>query len=516
VTVHQTIEKAGSRPIAAPPTVADFIVEPEPLYAEHEKVFPKAVKGTFRMTKWTVMIVTLGVYYLLPWVRWDRAPGLPSQAVLIDLDEQRVWIGPIEIWAQEFFYVTGLLILAALALFLFTSVLGRVWCGYACPQTVWTDLMVAVERFWQGDRNARMKLEAAPWSVRKVAIKGATHASWLLIAIATGGAFVFYFRDAPTLTVELVTGTAPASAYVFLTVFTGTTYVLGGMAREQVCIYMCPWPRIQAAMIDRDTLLVSYRTARGEPRGAHKKGDSWDGRGDCIDCRQCVAVCPTGVDIRDGLQLACIQCALCIDACNAVMDKVGRPRGLIDYTTETAAASACPGPRDGWRLFRLRTVIYAVVITALTGVMAWSLATRGDLVLTVNPERNPLFVTLSDGSLRNTYTLKIVNKREQPRPLTVAVAGVEGARAAVLGAAGPAALTVDAPAANVVSVRLFVTVPAAATRSLTGESTPLAVTVADADGTVAVTRATTFRGPPRVAPVETIGTYAFPDGGPKK
>lgn len=488
MTIHQKFEPSGSEG-----------VEREPLYAEHEKVFPKAVKGTFRRIKWAVMIVTLGIYYLVPWIRWERGPGLPSQAVLIDLEEQRLWLGPMEIWAQEFYYVTGALVLAALGLFLFTSVAGRVWCGFACPQTVWTDLMVAVERFWQGDRNARMKLEAAPWSLRKLWIKTATHVSWLLIAIATGGAFVFYFRDAPTLLVELFSGTAPISAYVFVLVFTATTYVLGGLAREQVCIYMCPWPRIQAAMIDRNTLLVSYRIARGEPRAAHKKGDTWDGRGDCIDCRQCVAVCPTGVDIRDGLQLGCIQCGLCIDACNGVMDKVGRPQGLIAYTTERCAVSSCAEPRRGWKLIRPRTVLYTVVITALASFMAWSLLTRSDLEFSVAPERNPLFVRLSDGALRNTYLVKIVNKREQPRRLRIVISGIEGATATLLGD-GEGDTIVEAPSANVVAAKLFVRVPIGSQAKLRGESTPLRIEVRDEAGGNVRVRDTTFRGPPAASP----------------
>ncbi len=490
----RTIEPAGSQDS----------VEREPLYADHQKIFPKAIKGKIRSIKWAVMVVTLGIYYVLPWLRWDRGPGLPGQAILIDLDEQRLWLGPMEIWAQEFYYVTGVLVLAALALFLFTSVAGRVWCGYACPQTVWTDLMVAVERFWQGDRNARMKLEAAPWTTRKFAIKSATHISWLLIALATGGAFVFYFRDAPTLLVELFSGTAPASAYVFVFIFTATTYVLGGMAREQVCIYMCPWPRIQAAMIDRDTLLVSYRTAIGEPRGSHKRGESWEGRGDCVDCNQCVAVCPTGVDIRDGLQLGCIQCGLCIDACNSVMEKVGRPKGLIAYTTESCAASTCANPREGWRLFRTRTVLYAVVITALSLVMAWSLANRTDLEISVAPERNPLFVVLSDGGLRNTYTVKIVNKREEKRSLKIGVDGIPGARLTLLGAEYASGV-VEAPAANVLAVKAFVALPKAVADGLKSDSSPIRITVSDVTKGTSSTRATTFRSP--------LPTAGYPETG---
>ena len=290
------------------------------LYAKRKKIYPKLARGTFRSLKWLVMAVTLGIYYALPWLRWNRGPDLPDQAVLLDMANNRFFFFFLEIWPQEFYFVTGLLVLAALGLFFATSIAGRVWCGYTCPQTVWTDLMITVERFWQGDRNDRIRLDASPWGLAKIFRKVMTHLSWLAIGLATGGALVFYFRDAPTLARELLTGTAPFIAYLFLGIFAGTTYLLGGIAREQVCIYMCPWPRIQGAMVDHETLLVSYRTERGEPRGPHKKGQPWEGRGDCIDCKACVAVCPTGIDIRDGAQLECIQCALCIDACNAIMD----------------------------------------------------------------------------------------------------------------------------------------------------------------------------------------------------
>ncbi len=231
------------------------------------------------------------------------------------------------------------------------------WCGYACPQTVWTDLMIAVERFWQGDRNARIRLDQSDWTFEKTWKKAATHASWLLIGLATGGVLVFYFRDAPTLAAELVRGDAPAVAYVFMAIFTATTYLLGGIAREQVCIYMCPWPRIQAAMFDSESLLVSYRDLRGEPRGPHKKGQSWDDRGDCIDCKACVAVCPMGIDIRDGAQLECIQCALCIDACDDIMGKVGRPQGLIAYETFRNMDARSEAERRPVSFVRPRTVL---------------------------------------------------------------------------------------------------------------------------------------------------------------
>ena len=271
----------------------------ESLYAGREPIFPKRVYGWYRNLKWAVMIVTLGIYYLTPWIRWDRGPNLPDQAVLVDLAGRRFYFFWIEIWPHEFYFVAGLLIMAGLGLFLFTSALGRVWCGYTCPQTVWTDLFILVERWIEGDRNARIRLHRANWSARKVTLRLTKWVVWALIGLATGGAWVFYFADAPTLAAQFATLTAPPVAWTTVGILTATTFVFGGFMREQVCIYMCPWPRIQGAMMDDETLTVAYRDWRGEPRG--KKRDA--NAGDCVDCNACVAVCPMGIDIRDGQQL---------------------------------------------------------------------------------------------------------------------------------------------------------------------------------------------------------------------
>lgn len=463
-------------------------------YASRQHIYPKAAKGTFRNVKWAIMAFTLGVYYLVPWIRWDRGPGLPDQAILFDFAHQRLYFGPLEIWAQEFYYVTGLLVISALGLFLVTSVAGRVWCGYACPQTVWTDLMIAVERFWQGDRNAHIRLDAGPWNFERIWKKTATHLSWLLIGLATGGALVFYFRDAPTLAVELFNGTAPSVAYAFLGIFAFSTYLLGGIAREQVCIYMCPWPRIQGAMLDRNSLLVSYREAIGEPRGPHKKNQSWEGRGDCVDCKACVAVCPMGIDIRNGSQLECIQCALCIDACNEIMDKVGRPRGLIAYTTEHNLASASAAPREGLKLLRPRTILYSAVIALVCGLMGWALYTRADLEISVLADRNPQYVALSDGGLRNGYTIKISNKTEVVRKVRIAVSGIPGIATSMIGFEGSDPV-IEIPQADVRAVKLFVTLPRDARGKLHGTSTPLDITVTDTTSGVNSARHTSFHGP---------------------
>jgi cytochrome c oxidase accessory protein FixG len=490
----------GEPPAEAAPGVARIDVEAvsskatRSLYAERQTIYPKRAKGTFRSVKWAVMVVTLGIYYLLPWIRWDRGPGLPDQAFLLDFAHQRLFFGPIEIWPQELYFITGILIISALGLFLVTSLAGRMWCGYACPQTVWTDLMIAVERFWQGDRNARMRLDQSAWTFEKVWKKAATHASWLVIGVATGGVLVFYFRDAPTLAHELVTGEAPFVAYVFMGIFTFSTYLLGGIAREQVCIYMCPWPRIQAAMFDAESLLVSYRGSRGEPRGPHKKGQPWLDRGDCIDCKACVAVCPMGIDIRDGAQLECIQCALCIDACDDIMGKVGRPTGLIAYDTFRNIDAVTEADRRPVRLVRPRTVLYSALIAMVMAIMGYAWVTRSVVEISVIEDRNPLFVRLSDGGIRNGYTLKILNKTHALQRFSVGVDGLPAPDLTILGhERSDAEITVEANAVR--AFKIFVAVPPRAKGALTGSSTPLRFVVTDlATGDQAI-RDTAFRSP---------------------
>ncbi len=384
------------------------------LFAATKKIYPKRVDGKFRQLKWLIMTVTLGIYYITPWLRWDRGEFAPDQAVLVDLANRRFYFFFIEIWPQEFFYVAGLLIMAGIGLFLLTSVWGRAWCGYACPQTVWVDLFLVVERSIEGDRNARIKLDNEPMSFNKFRLKFTKHLIWLLIAIATGGAWIFYFADAPTLFVSFFKLEAPFIAYSTVGVLTATTYIFGGFMRDQICIYMCPWPRIQAAMLDEQSLVVTYNDYRGEPRTKHrKKHTEADGAiGDCIDCNKCVVVCPMGIDIRDGQQLECITCALCIDACDHVMEKTGQPKGLISYATlkdYELASKGQPAENSTPILFRPRTVIYSAIWCLIGLAMLFVLATRSRLDVNVLHDRNPLIVKLSDGSIRNGYTVKILN-----------------------------------------------------------------------------------------------------------
>jgi cytochrome c oxidase accessory protein FixG len=421
-----------------------------------------------------VLGVLLSIYYLVPWLRWDRGPNAPDQAVLVDMAGRRAYFFWIEIWPQEVYYLAGLLILGAIGLFLVTSVAGRVWCGYTCPQTVWTDLYMQVERWIEGDRNKRMKLDEEKWSPRKLGLKLAKHAVWLLIALATGGAWIMYFNDAPTVVREIFTGQASSAVYGFTALFTATTYVLAGWAREQVCIYMCPWPRFQSAMFDEQTLLVTYAGWRGEPRGHAKKGSDFSQRGHCIDCELCVRVCPTGIDIRNGQQLACIGCGLCIDACNSIMDKMDLPHGLIAYDSlANQAALARKQPPARMRLLRPRTLIYAGLLLIAAVAMLVSLNMRSHLDVTVQADRAPLFVTLANGDIQNGYAVKISNKRRDPAEYTVTISGIDALDFKIVGREED---KVVVKGDSVGTFRLLLRAPKSA---LKRKSTPIEITVTD-------------------------------------
>lgn len=398
------------------------------LFAKQEKIYPKRVWGKYRKLKWVAMAITLGIYYTAPFLRWDRGPNAPDQAILIDLPARRAYWFWIEIWPQEVYLLTGILILAAIALFFVTSLFGRVWCGYFCPQTVWTDLFVWVERLVQGDRNARKKLHEAPWSFEKIRKITLTHFIWLVIAWCTAGSFVLYFNDAPSLVLSFLDWDVSPTVLAFIGGLTFSTYLMAGFAREQVCTYMCPYARFQSAMFDKDTLIISYDTQRGEPRGSHKKGESWEGRGHCIDCSSCVQVCPTGIDIRDGLQMECIACGLCVDACNDIMDKIDLPRGLIRYDTTNHMAAKEKGGRERFRILRPRTFYYGFVLSFVAAIMLYALIARAPIELHVLHDRNPVFVQLSSGEIRNGYIIKILNKTHDNKTYMLRVEGLEGAR----------------------------------------------------------------------------------------
>ncbi len=453
-----------------------------PLYAPRKAVYPQSVSGTYRNIKWALMGICLAVYYILPFVRWDRGPNAPSQAVLIDFPSRRFYFFFIELWPQEVYYFTGLLIVAAMALFLMNAVGGRIWCGYLCPQTVWTDLFYAVERLIEGDRRDRIMKAGARLTPRRIGEIVAKHSIWLIIAWWTGGAWVLYFADAPTLVKQLATFQAPLTAYAWIAILTFTTYTLAGHMREQVCVYMCPWPRIQAALTDEWALNVTYRRDRGEPRMSIKKAEELRAHGlaagDCIDCHQCVAVCPTGIDIRDGAQLACIMCGLCIDACDTVMKKIDRPTRLIAYDTDINILRRAEGEAPIYRIVRPRTVIYAVIIALVGAVMLYALLTRSSLDISVRHDRNPLFVTLSDGSIRNAYGMHLLNKRPDISSVALDVQGLPEAEVHVVGldAAIPGKPLIPVGPDQGRELRVLVTIPPTAH---VAPSTPLTFRVTD-------------------------------------
>ncbi|MGB0682697.1 MAG: cytochrome c oxidase accessory protein CcoG [Magnetovibrionaceae bacterium] len=419
---------SATKPATEPP-------QQQKLYADHVKIQSRRISGTFRNLKWWAMGILLGIYYIAPWIRWDRGADAPDQAILLDIAGRRAYFFFIEIWPQEVYYLTGILAFCAVGLFFVTALLGRVWCGFTCPQTVWTDLYIWVERLVEGDRNARLKLDAAPMSLSKVYKRVLKHSIWMLIALVTGGAWIFYFVDAPTAFMELVTFQASEAVIGFIALFTFTTYLLAGWAREQVCIYMCPWPRFQGAMFDEDTLVVTYEEWRGEPRGGARKGSDFDHRGHCVDCGLCVQVCPTGTDIRQGNQMSCIGCGLCIDACNTIMPKFGLPGNLITYDSVNNQLSRMRKQPEHFTFFRRRTFMYLVVLGIITAVMLAGLTTRSRLEINMQRDRAPLFVTLSDGSIRNGYTYKILNMEREAKTYELTLDGVEGATMTVIGVA---------------------------------------------------------------------------------
>ena len=494
----------------------------QPLYAPRRKIFPKRTAGSFRRFKWIVMAITLTIYYLTPWLRWDRGPFAPHQAVLLDLANRRFYFFFIEIWPQEFYYVAGLLVMAGVGLFLITSTVGRAWCGYACPQTVWVDLFLVVERAIEGDRNARMKLDAGPWSLDKLVKRLSKHSLWIVIGVVTGGAWIFYFADAPTLMAQVVSLRAPVVAYGTIGLLAATTYTFGGIMREQVCTYMCPWPRIQSVMLDENSLTVTYNAWRGEPRSRHAKKAIVEGKpvGDCVDCNACVVVCPMGIDIREGQQLECITCALCIDACDNVMDKLGKEKGLISYATlsDFNANMALVGAQDfagidpakardsrtgrlvdavthtTWRsIVRPRTLIYFVVWASIGLVMLTVLTMRVPLELNVLHDRNPQFVRLSDGSIRNGYTLKILNMAQMPSQVALTLNGLDGAEMTTSEGSGSPVRTMsfNIDPDKVLEAKVFVQLPSAAATA----PRDFHFEVTSADGSISAVTAAKFETP---------------------
>jgi cytochrome c oxidase accessory protein FixG len=435
------------------------------LFAKRVKVYPAQVAGRYRRLKWLLLALFLTIYYFVPFLRWDRGPYLPDQAVLVDIPGRKFYFFFFEVWPQEVFVFTGLLLLAAFALFFVTSIVGRVWCGFACPQTVWTDLYLFVERVIEGDRNSRMRLDKAPWTGAKIVKKAIKHVLWILIALCTGGAWVLYFTDAPALVHDLLSLKFSFASTFWIVALTLSTYTMAGFAREQVCTYMCPYARFQGAMYDENTLLVTYDQRRGEPRGKVKR----DGTGDCVDCLRCVAVCPVGIDIRNGQQYQCINCGLCVDACNDIMAKLDRPPGLIRFDTLTHVSTGRNAARffDIFNIRRPRPLIYGTIISIVGLVLLYTL-TMGRSLLDMNiiRERSPMFIKLSDGAVRNVYTVHVVNKTHEMNAYTLSTQGQKGTRLSISESpvAAGESLKMSVRPDQVGTFRLFVDVPRAGAR----------------------------------------------------
>ena len=393
------------------------------LYEIRKRIHPRAVHGWFARWRWTLVFVTQAIFYGLPWLSWNG-----RQAVLFDLAARKFYIFGAVFWPQDVIYLTVLLIVSALALFLFTAIAGRVWCGYACPQTVYTEIFLWIERKIEGERLARMRLDAAPWSLEKFVHRALKHISWFTVALWTGYTFVGYFTPIHDLGIRGMTWQLGPWETFWVLFYGFATYGNAGFMREQVCKYMCPYARFQSVMFDKDTLVITYDRERGEPRGARARSvdPRKKGIGDCVDCGICVQVCPTGIDIRNGLQYECIGCAACIDGCNQVMDKMHYPRGLIRYATENALAHKLEAHSIGRRMLRPRTLIYGALLLVIIGIAAASLAVRNPLKVDIIRDRGALARESAPGLIENVYRLQLMNTDETPRRFTITVAGLPG------------------------------------------------------------------------------------------
>jgi cytochrome c oxidase accessory protein FixG len=384
------------------------------MYVSERKIHPRDVDGRFQRLRILSVFVLLGMYYLFPWLQWQG-----RQAVLFDLAARKFYVFGLAFWPQDFIFLALGLVMAGLSLFFFTAIAGRLWCGYACPQTVWTEVFLWMERWTEGDRNQRLKLEKAPWSAGKLRRKLSKHALWLGFALWTGFTFVGFFTPIRGLARDLWPFAWSGWELFWVLFYSLATWGNAGVLREQVCKYMCPYARFQSAMFDNDTLIISYDAARGEPRGARRKGTHPADQGDCIDCTICVQVCPTGIDIRDGLQYECIACGACIDACDEVMDKVGSPRGLVRYATQNSLEG------KPTRVLRPRVLVYATLLLALLTGTAAGIAARRPLIVDVIRDRQ-LFHEVAEGQVENSYSLRIVNKEARAHRFVLSVRGADG------------------------------------------------------------------------------------------
>jgi len=393
------------------------------LYQKEPTIQVRSVSGWYARWRWALVFLTQAVFYGMPWLQWNG-----RQALLFDLVARRFYIGGLVFYPQDLIYLTGLLALCAFGLFLFTAVGGRLWCGYACPQTVYTEIFLWIEKRFEGERSARLRLDASPWNIEKLLRRGGKHAAWIILALWTGFSFVGYFTPIRSLWHEAFTLDFGPWEWFWVNFYALATYGNAGFMREQVCKYMCPYARFQSAMFDRDTLIIGYDVQRGEPRGPRtRRSEARATQGDCIDCALCVQVCPTGIDIRHGLQYDCIGCAACVDACNGVMDKVGSPRGLIRYSTENAIERRWSDATIWRRTLRPRVLIYAAVLLLIATLVIGGIAMRPPFRLDVLRDRSSLARIVEKGRIENVYRLQIMNSTEVPRHYRLSVAGIPAA-----------------------------------------------------------------------------------------
>ena len=455
------------------------VIEIKPIDVD-AKVYPRSIKGYFQQWRWAFVWLTQLIFYGLCWLPWNG-----RQAVLFDLDTRRFYLFDLVLWPQDTIYLAVILALSALALFLFTAVAGRLWCGYACPQTVYTEIFLWIEKMIEGERPKRIKLDAAPWSPHKLALKTVKHGLWLALALWTGLTFVGYFTPIRDLLQEIThLSIGPWEAF-WVVFYSAATYGNAGFLREHMCKYICPYAQFQFVMFDRDTLNITYDQARGEARGARQKGvdPKAEGLGDCIDCSICVQVCPTGIDIRDGLQLECIGCAACIDACDQVMDKMNYPRGLIRYSTENAVTMQSSRAEIIRRAFRPRVLLYLAIFLSVSVATAWSLATKVPLKVSVIRDRTALSREAADGSIENLFTLQLTNASEQVRTYAVRVDGLPGLRLAEQ-------QEITVPPAAIGDATLVLQLDA---ESVKGGAHPIKITVEDiADAKISITETASF------------------------
>ncbi|MDE1950421.1 MAG: cytochrome c oxidase accessory protein CcoG [Burkholderiales bacterium] len=455
------------------------------MYQKRPEIYARAVQGWFANWRWVFVWLTQLLFYGLPWIQWNG-----RQAVLFNLETQRFYIGPLVLFPQDLIFLAALLVLSALALFFFTALAGRLWCGYACPQTVYTEIFSWIERRIEGDRIARMRLDRAPWSATKVARKSAKQAGWVAFSLVTGFSFVGYFTPIRELAPALAHGTISGWNSFWVLFYGFATYANAGYVREQMCKYVCPYARFQSALIDADSLIITYDAARGEPRGSRsRKAVPVPGTlGDCVDCTMCVQVCPTGIDIRHGLQNECIGCAACIDACDDVMGRMGYAPGLIRYSTEN-------GLRNGWsraqmmaRALRPRVLIYAGLLVVAASAFALSLAWRAPLLVDVIKDRGALGRMVESGAIENVYRVQVMNRSERPQRLRLSASGLPG-----IGVTAP---VLEVPATGIASATVALRLPGVSAQALQGRVLPVTIELRPADaaaGSAALVReASTF------------------------